>query len=68
MIVASGTPSGAASSPGAKANALRRMWGPLSLEAARRFGAHAPVSSVVVMPELEAGLLAEVPRGDSWRN
>ena len=36
----------------------RRVWGPLPLDISSRCGAHAPVCSFVVAPELEPGVLS----------
>ena len=38
--------------------APRRVWGPLALEITSRCGAHAPVCSFVVVPELEPDVLS----------
>ena len=40
--------------------APRRVWGPLALEITSRCGAHAPVCSFVVVPELEPDVLSAV--------
>ena len=41
---------------------VERLWGPLPLERAAEFGAHAPVCSFVVRPVLDVNLLEAVNR------
>ena len=41
---------------------VERLWGPLPLERAAEFGAHAPVCSFVVRPMLDVHLLEAVDK------
>ena len=47
---------------------VERIWGPLPLESTAKFGAHAPVCSLVVHPVLDADLLAVAKAGEGRRS